>query len=248
MFKRLVPLSSTDHSKHLWTSPRSCVHARGELFVPIAQMETLALANEFPIVFGQTAAGYTLGILTGIANGQSAAVSSSGLWRGHYVPVAVRSAPFAILHKDPQTLAIMIDEESPLISKNTGNPIFEAESTIHKSLLPTIDLLFRWGRDRALLAPVIEAIVACGLLSRDLSLKLDDSSAITVRGVRMIDTEHVKRLSAKALVSLHTAAALELVYMSAASAASLPRLVQFSRENAQQQSATHSLLGPEWFG
>lgn len=249
MYKKLVPVTPSDHAGLLWTQARAYSFASDSLFLPIAPIETLSLISEFPIVFGQTQQGFSLGILTGLQPGASAAIGPDGRWRGAYVPAVLRTAPFSIAQTGPDTLTLLVDEDSALVSRVSGQPMLGPDQTVHPNLKPTVDILVRWEQTRITLAPKLLALVAAGLLTHDLTIATADGHRINLQGVRVIRPEQLASLSPEAVLSLHQAGALELAYLAASSLVMLERLGHLSTLDRQQQAAAApSLLGPEWFG
>lgn len=89
--------------------------------------EIVAAAANFPIVFlkDEETGRFELSALLGLEAGENLFVDSSGGWRGTHLPKSLGALPFtAFLGREDEAERIQIDLNSPIVSRNEGEPLF----------------------------------------------------------------------------------------------------------------------------
>ena len=216
MLKSLKPLSYAAHGSLMLQPVSDFGFASDLLMAPLAQPELANAAREFPIVF--PAKGQPVAVLMGLEAGRNTYVSAKGKWLAQHVPYFIRLAPFAMGKLKPgadgqQSLALLLDTESPRLSLESGAPLFNADKTPAPVVTEAMKSLQAFEAGRAALQLSVDAIEAAELLvDRNVLMRTDAGEGKRVTGVRVIDEQKLNALKDKNFNALRKAGALPLVY------------------------------------
>lgn len=222
MYKKLTPLKPAEHADLRLLPVTDYSFSRGELLAPIVIDEIADVAREYPIVFP---VGSALPVaLMGVEKDSNAYVGLDGSWRATYIPAHIRHYPLAIVRvpsqdgeseSDPLRFAVLVDEESPFVSRVHGEPIFDGEGKaagVAQQKMRIMDLM----RARAgITQTLVKAIDEAGLLvERAIRIKREGEQDRQVTGIRVINETALNELDDAAFNKLRAAGALPLVYAS----------------------------------
>lgn len=158
--------------------------------------------------------------------------SSSG-WDAYYIPALIRREPFLIGFQpgkevDEQTPKVMIDMESPRISKGQdGEPLFR-EGGGNSPLLEETTKLLRLIHDGMVASKnMFAALSALELIEPfTLDIKFDDGTPLKVTNYYTINQEKLYSLDDQAVANLHRTGHLQLAYLVLASLGNVRRLIE----------------------
>lgn len=227
MYQKLVPLRFSDHADYRFLPTNDYSFAKSELIAPIVIDEISDVAREYPIVFSKEG---TLPVaLLGVQQEANAYLSQNGGWRASYIPAHIRHYPLASMRlpksaepapegkvpQQAQKSAVLIDEESSMISRLEGDPIFDDDGSLNGLAREKASML-QWFDVRSmvtmrLLAAIREADI---LVERPIRIADDDGQSYVVNGLYMINEAALNALDKTSFQKLRTAGALPLVYAS----------------------------------
>jgi hypothetical protein len=226
MFKKLVPLKKDEHFDLRLRRVDSMAFARSEIAAPIVIDEIGDVAREYPIVFPH--GGKLPVALMGVEEGNNAYISPDGSWRATYIPAHIRHYPFALARIGDESgganpgngaadrqinLAVMVDVESPMISRAGGAPLFDDSGALSAAVQPIVDLMQQLAQRQALTQQMVAQLESAGLLSeRTVRIQQPGKPEKHVTGLRMIDEKALNQLDDAAFSALRNAGVLPLIY------------------------------------
>lgn len=212
----MVPVSMARHGTRFWRRFTSYGFVRGHRLVPLVLAEITQAACALPIVFARTDDGLGPVALLRMSPDDKAVnetplVSTDGLWRGSYVPSALRVYPFAATEAANGRMVLLIDEASGLVTDHPGDERF---FTPQGRPAPSLDAVVDFFKRRTVSAR--ETRTACAALDA-LHLfqpfaPLPDMTAAQCEGLYMLDSARVAALSEANILILHRARALLLMH------------------------------------
>lgn len=223
MFKQLAPLKFSDHADLRFLRTRDYFFAREELVAPIVIDEIADIAREYPIIF-PTGSALPVALL-GVQRESNAYVSLNGAWRATYIPAHIRHYPLAITRipaaqadgadeaERDMRFAVLIDVDSPMISKLEGDPVFEDDGTLSPIAQQKMQILNTLHMRVGVTQRLVQAINAAGLLvERTIRIEVEGEQDRQVTGLRVIDEAALNKLDDVAFNTLRASGALPLVY------------------------------------
>lgn len=212
----MVPVSTARHGTRFWRRFASYDFVRRQRLVPLVLAEIAQAACALPIVFARTDDGLGPVALLRMNPDDKAAnetplVSADGLWRGGYVPSALRVYPFTAAEAADGRMVLLIDEASGLVTDHPGDERF---FTPQGRLDPSLDAVVDFFRRRT--ASALETRTACAALDALHLFRpfapLPDMTAAQCEGLYMLDSARVAALSETNILTLHRARALLLMH------------------------------------
>ncbi|MFC7706209.1 SapC family protein [Plastorhodobacter daqingensis] len=225
MFKSLAPLKFSDHSDLRFLQRQDYSFARSELITPIVIDEIADVAREYPIIFPK---GSALPVaLLGVQRDSNAYIGPTGGWRAAYIPAHIRHYPLAVTRipageeggaassDEAVRFAVLIDVDSPLISRLEGDPVFEDDGSPSAIAQQKMQLLNTLQSRAGITQRLVAAIEAAGLLiERSIRITIEGEEDRQVTGLRVIDEAAMNKLDDAAFNKLRSTGALPLVYAS----------------------------------
>lgn len=231
MYKKLIPLKTTEHADLRLLPVSDYGFARGELVAPVVIDEIADVAREYPIVFP---VGSKLPVaLMGVEKDANAYVSVDGKWLATYIPAHIRHYPLAITRvpakaaQNEETaknkpaearesrLVVLIDEASPVLSQSEGQPLFDQDGKLAPAGQQRMRLMEQTQARAGLTQRLVQAIEESGLLvERAIRIKREGKADRQVTGIRVIDEAALNKLDDAAFNTLRKRGALPLIYAS----------------------------------
>lgn len=224
-----VALNNQAH-KHLKVDT-SLIDAQGahEKMVPVVVSEFLKLAVQYPIAFTKNA-----------ETGQFVCVALLGFeenlfwqdnrWQAIYVPLNIQRQPFFI-GQENNTPIICINPESPVLNKNTGEPLFSDAGTASDYLNRMQEILGELIRGEAQTKQFIAALNEYKLIMpMSLDITFANQTEKKVQGLYTIDDAKLSALDKEALFSLHQRGYLQAIYTMISSTSQIYSLIQKKNE------------------
>ena len=196
--------------------------------VPLAVGEFAAAAGHLPIVFTMGDEPGPLGV-TGLSPDRNLFVGESGAWQvGTYIPAYLRRFPF-ILIEQGGVRALGIEETSPLLSTERGEPLFKSgePSATLREILALCEVY----------AAEVEIGSALGTALAERELLRDERVTVAlpggtanVTGFRVVDAERFARLDEATVLDWHRRGWLGLVHAHLISLARWDTLVRLAAQ------------------
>ncbi|MFB0981216.1 MAG: SapC family protein [Alteromonadaceae bacterium] len=221
----MTHLVAVDNKNHLNTKidlSKIEQHGADLHLVPVVLSEFIHLAVQYPIVLtkhGETGQ-FVFSAMLGFEKNENLFWQEEQ-WQGLYVPLQVRRQPFfieAIEHQnnsehDNNELVVCVNMESPALSNNTGEALFDIngqESTFFQEAKDLLAQLLTGEKENNLL---LESLTLMGLIQpMSLDITFVDQSSTKLLGLYTIDQEKLTSLSKEQVLTLYQAGLLPSIY------------------------------------
>lgn len=237
-----VPLSLEKHGKLLLNEPRDFTQFRSQHLVPVVFQEFYGLATEFPLVFvrNSESGDFVPVAMMGLTQGRNL-YCQTPQWTPGFVPTSFTLTPLSLARVDSggEEAVVCIDEDSPLLSESSGQPMFDASGAYTDYLQKRIDHVTLITR-QSLQAGALCQLLAEKQLLRTRPLSLQESATAPkyeVEGAYTIDEEALEALDDKEFLALRQRGLLPLIY------SHLTSLQQFGRLLRLQTLADQQMQG-----
>ncbi len=230
---RPIPLQNDKHAKLKVVESGDYTRYKGQHLYPIITQDFFTLASEFPLVFVKNS-----------DTGDFVPVAVMGLREGHnlycqteeylglVVPVSFTNAPFSIAKMDPEgeQFAVMIDEESPLLSEETGQTLFKEDGERTEYFDKRVDSIVNVAQQTLNTQAICKDLAAKELfMTQQLQLRhRPDAPSYNIDGIYTVNEEALNALSDEDYLDLRKRGLLGMIY------AHLTSLQQFRRVSKLQ--------------
>jgi hypothetical protein len=221
LLKKPTPLDRELHrARRLARRPDDlarCSAALNAVFVAAA--EFVDVCREFAIVFvpaGQREDGKTelapMAVL-GLQQGENLMIDAQGGWSAKYVPVALRTHPFALGALDAERLVLCIDDAYEGWSDSEGQPLFDADGQPAAITREMQQFLERYEGEVQRTQAVCRRLADLELLrSTRFDATLPDGNKVGVDGFFALDEDKLGALPDATVVELHKNGVLGLLH------------------------------------
>ena len=233
MTPNLVPLTKKSHQNLKIKKLENYDFVSEQNLAPIMAHEFSRSAVTYPIVFveNKETGDYHPVVLLGLSSKENLFVKN-GKWLSTYIPAVIKRHPFALVKgKDNSNLIICIDENSCVVNKQDGQPIFnengepaELFNQVKKYLSDFqqmeifTDTFTKYLQDKELFSPLKMQIKA-------------EQQIKNIGGCHVINEEKLNQLSNDSFLELKKLQYLGPIYSHLTSIAQIERLIQF-KENS----------------
>ncbi|WP_151901172.1 SapC family protein [Sulfurimonas hydrogeniphila] len=196
MYKNLVVLDKEKHKDLKIAAMENLNFAKQSAFIPVLASEVATVGSNFPVVFSADENPSLIALVS--LGGDSLAINEEGKWITQYVPSFLRKYPFALAStkENPEQKVILIDEESPLVSKSKGKQLFKKSGEQSELLTHAIEFLTNHENQAVITANVAKVISQSGILEeREISVGEGDEKKVLVNGFKVVDREKLNALS-----------------------------------------------------
>lgn len=244
LMKQALPLDREVHrQRRLNRRPddlQRCAGGVNAAFVSVA--EFVDVCRDFAIVFvpaGKQPDGSPelapMAVL-GLQQGENLMFDSGGQWAARYVPVVLRTHPFALGAFDAERLLLCIDDAYTGWSDSEGQPLFEPDgqpSTITREMQQFLE---RFEGDVQRTRAFCQRLMQLGLLrTMRFDATLPDGNSLGVDGFYALDEEKFAALPEATVAELHKSGVLGLLHAHHISLGHMRHLVE--RRLAQRAPA-----------
>lgn len=251
-----IPVSRDNHAGKRWLRHTSYGFAADRALIPLVAAELTKAAPAMPIAFIEENAALHLVAVMSLKSGKNQFVAADGRWLGAYIPAAMRSYPFALLHPEGVQEPIMcIDTDSDLIvdaGTPGAEPFFDEEGAPALPLKNVLDFLGQVEANRAATSRAVTALAAADVLTPWPLQVTTPAGQQTVTGLQRVDEARLNALDSEGFLGLRAVGGLGVAYAQMLSVnqlgvfETLAKLqAQISGVHAQQQAAfDNSFLSP----
>ncbi len=229
---RSVLLNPVDHALLRVVTTRGRAWGDDAVSALVCPAEFRALQAHYPIVFQRSdeggVASFQPVVLFGLAEGENLFASEQG-WDSHCLPLSVQRQPFMIGRSGPdgESLMLHIDLDSPRLSLDQGEPLFDAHGGQSPYLEHMAQQLLMLHEGLQATPAFVQALLAHELLeSFVLDVELNDGSQRRLAGYYTVDEERLAALPGPAEAALHAEGHLEAAYMVLASTGRFRDLIE----------------------
>ena len=238
-------LSKTDHLDIAISENRSFSFAQNQILAPVCSFELQKAVNYLPAVFGKTKNGVELFSLRGLEAGKNLCINPSGQWAYRFLPASLEVYPFRVGHlENGDRVALLLEDNSILVDRENGRPLFEKDGSETKLLQDYKNLLARINKSNAIMKSACEIIAEFDLLE-PFSIKAQSASGKQMEfdGMHRINQKALSNLDSKKFLALRDHNSLELIYGHFFSLICIERLVAVNSRQGQASSKMKDLGG-----
>lgn len=195
--------------------------------IPLAAVEFVDTAREYPIVFTDQEGGALFPIaLLGVRKNENLFVTEKGDWEGRYIPAFVRRYPFVLAEKqDAEDFNVYIDEAYPGFGNKDGVKLFDNDGEPSEMLKQAMDFLSSYQGEIMRTRNFVERLQELGLLvSRVLQVERNGVAPIVLQGFSVVDEERLTALDDALLLDLARSGYLIWIYAHLMSLGNVSRL------------------------
>lgn len=230
---RFVPLSRTAHAAKRWHRYADYSFAASQTVVPVVGFEIDRVAASLPVALLRAGPGFVPVAMLGLQPQRNLFVDAKGRWLADYVPLGLRSQPFALGRNEAGQFMLCIEEGSPLIADSGGEPLFTDEGQPTGEVRKTMAFLQRVEQGRAATALACEALARHNCITAlAFSMKDKDGKERRLSGLHQVDEAALAGLPDEAFLQLRKAGALPLAYAQLVSLHKLPMLAALAERRA----------------
>jgi len=196
MYKNLVVLDKEKHSSLKIKPMENLNFARGLAYVPVMASEVELVGKVFPVVFTAEEEPSLVALVS--LGGESLAITEDGKWISSYVPLFLRRYPFSLAStkENPDQKIVLIDEESELVNKKSGQALFSKDGEQTETLTHAINFLNAFEEQSNITKNVAKLISDSGILEdREITVGEGEESKTLVDGFKVVNREKLNELS-----------------------------------------------------
>jgi hypothetical protein len=212
-FAKPVALNRNTH-RQLRFRPEGGLSFAADLHAaPLGASEFFAAAKEYAIVFVRTGEEALPVVVLGWKKDENLFVSEDGRWNARYLPLSIRSYPFASVEaKDSANLHVVIDEAYPGFGDTEGTALFAEGGEPATELQGTLRLLQAQRHDIVQTRRLGAELNGLGLLTeRSAQLQVTGGEQFRLNGFCMVDEAKLNALGDADLLRLARQGDLALI-------------------------------------
>lgn len=231
---KIVPLRSDVHGKLKVRELGTFEHVKSAHMVPVTAHEFARLGAEYPIVFVKNSetGQFQSVALMGLKVGENL-FADGDKWKGVFVPGAVRNHPFVLAPagENKEQLMVGLIEDSPVVSEEEGNALFEESGEESEYLKAKKENLVGYLESEQMTRAFVSVLAEKDLLtSQNVSVNAGGEK-INLGGVYIVDEKKLGELSEEDFADFRKRGFLPPLY------AQLGSMHQFSRLAKMQAEA-----------
>lgn len=237
-YENLTPLNRDQHkSLRLCKTDGDCSFASSAGFVPLAGVEFVQCALDYPILFSGSERDLAPVALLGLTPGVNEFVQSDGRWEeGCYIPAFVRRYPFVLARAESDDkYTVCIDDRYKGFGETEGESLFTEDGSEAPILRDAIAFMQGFLTEMERTRTFIQRIEALGLLvTRDMQLTDATGKSVLLRGFRVVDDDRLSALEDEAVLEFHRAGYWPWIH---AHRVSLGNVVRLQTRTAQKRKS-----------
>ncbi|MRR50602.1 MAG: hypothetical protein EG825_06755 [Rhodocyclaceae bacterium] len=227
-YEKPVPLNVDVHLKmRLAPSDGRVGFAANTNSIPLAAVEFLDAAREYPIVFtGKDGEALLPIVLVGVRHNENLCVTEDHRWDGRYLPAFVRRYPFVLAeNRGGDDFNVYIDEAYPGFGESEGERLFTDDGEQTDFLKRALEFLSNYQGEIARTRMFVERLQSLDLLvPRVLDVTRSDEAPLVLQGFSVIDEQRLVALGDAELLALVRDGYLALIYSHLGSLGNVARL------------------------
>lgn len=237
----IVPLSKENHKNFSFVGLSNYLHTKGDAVVPILIAEVGRLTSNNPIIFIEEKEKVGLYSLQSLMPESNLMIDAQGLWVPDYIPARYRSLPFVLAsdqkdEKEETKILCYVENLKCVAEKfdNESTKIFNKNGELSENMQSVFEFLQNIEKNEAATRHALKSIKQAEVLQDwELSLKLSDGQK-KMTGLRIVDIEKLKSLSAETLYELNKSGGLEVCFASHLSLNNVNKLKQIIIDRASE--------------
>lgn len=238
-----VPLQNDKHAKLRVIQSGDYTRHRTRHLIPIISQDFFTLAAEFPLVFVKDNAveRFVPVAIMGLREGENLYCQTEQ-WKAPVVPVRFNNAPFSMTRVDAQSdqLALLIEEDSPLLSETEGEPLFKESGERSDYLEKRIEELLAIAQQSVQTENICQLFAEKELFATQ-QLQLQhrpDAPRYNIDGVYTIDEQKLNALPDEDFLDFRKRGLIPLIYAHLCSLQQLRRISEMQYEADKANGVT----------
>ncbi|GAB5500958.1 MAG: SapC family protein [Pseudohongiellaceae bacterium] len=237
-----VPLQNDKHANLKVRASNDFRRFNDQHLIPIVIQDFFGLASEFPLVFvaSQKDGNLVPVAMMGLREGVNLYCQEES-YPAQVVPLGFTTAPFSLTAADPQgdQFALLIDEESPLVSETEGEALFSEQGERTAYLQERLDAIERISQQSNQTRTVCKLLNDLNLLkTKQLQLRMGpDAPSYNIDGIYTVDEQALNALSDEQYLDLRKKGVIPLIYAHLASLQQVRRILKKQDEADRSSSA-----------
>ena len=239
-----VPLQNDKHAKLKVSESGDYRRYKDLHLIPILTQDFFTLGAEFPLVFVKDSRGeqFVPVAIMGLREGHNLFCQTEE-WKSRIIPIRFNNAPFSMVRVDEKSdqLAVLIDEESSMLSETEGAPLFKEDGGKTAYLEQRIEHLMKTAEQTVQTEGICKLFKEKDLLAtQQLQLQhRQDSPRYNIDGVYSIDEKKLNALSDDDFLDLRKQGMIPLIYAHLSSLQQLRRVseMQYNADKAAAATA-----------
>ena len=239
-----VALQNDKHRNLKITESGDYARYKNQHLIPIISQDFFTLCAEFPVVFVKDGSGeqFVPVAMMGLREGHNLYCQTEE-WKAQVVPVRFNNAPFSMVRVDAKgdQLAVLVDEDSPMLSETEGTPLFKEDGTKSEYLEQKMERLLNIAEQTVQTEGICKIFKEKDLFAtQQVQLQhRQDAPAYNIGGVYTIDEKKLNALSDEDYLDLRKKGIIPMIYAHLSSLQQLRRIseMQYNADKAAEASA-----------
>ncbi|MFN3164482.1 MAG: SapC family protein [Pseudohongiellaceae bacterium] len=212
-----VPLQNDKHANLKVRASNDFRRFKDQHLIPIVTQDFFRLASEFPLVFvaSQKDGNLVPVAMMGLREGVNLYCQEE-TYPAQFVPLGFTTAPFSLTAADPQgdQFALLIDEESPLVSESEGEALFNEKGERTAYLQERLDAIEQVSQQSNQTRAICKLLKDLDLLkTQQLQLRIGpDATSFNIDGIYTVDEKALNDLSDEQFLELRKQGLIALIY------------------------------------
>jgi hypothetical protein len=203
--------------------------------IPIVAQDFFNLASEFPLVFVKNgdAGDFIPVAVMSLREGQNL-YCATDQWQAQVVPLSFTNAPFSIARTDAEgdQFAVLIDEDSPMLSETEGEPLFKEGGEKTDYLEQRIDSIVHVSQQVQQTQAICKLLVEKNLLTTN-QVQLQhrpDGRTYNIDGIYTVNETVLNELTDAEFLELRGKGLISMIYAHLSSLQQLRRISKMQYE------------------
>ena len=195
--------------------------------VPLAAVEFIEVAREYPIVFARVQERLVALAVLGVRANENLFVTADGRWEGRYVPAFLRRYPFVVIEAPGGVLSLGLDEGCPAVGAADGELLFDHDGNNTAFLERTLSFVSQaqdsYNATQTLLATIEQLGVLVPMNAR---FAMKDGRHLEINDFLCVQEEKLLSIDAENLEKIYRTGILALMYAHLWSLGNFNRLLE----------------------
>ena len=225
----IIALNNAEH-QGMKVNPRLVLSLlEGVQMLPVIVHECALIGSDAPVVFvkNQETGQFQMVALYGLAPGENV-FATKGEWRALTIPLVVQNMPFKLITdaNDHDRVMVGIDDESPLIDAENGEPLFDSNGDETDFLKTRKEMLGQYVDGDEITRTFVNLLSEMELLTQQ-KIKVNvDGQKTDLAGLYSVDEAKLRELSSEDFERLRASGFLPVTYAQLMSMNQIRRLTR----------------------
>lgn len=238
------PVSTEEHIGTYWNPPTDYRFASNDSICPLSITEVGKAMMSLPLAFVQQSDSVQMVAVLGLKANTNLCVGDNGGWLGPYVPAKLRPYPFSLGKTQQDEMILCVDEDSGLLSRDEGKPLFNDDKTPSDELIQIRDFLVQINQGIEIIPGITSVMAELELFEPWQIVMTDEQQSKTrIEGLLKINEQRLNELNGEDLKKLQDSKGMILAYAQMFSMQHIDALVSVLKFKVEQsKDGAHGFL------